>query len=249
MKQKKYSGYFCKKCNMIPYIQIIIEKKNINILSLCRCIKKYQNIDSFIKNEYKTNIVDLNEIENNSLINKNKEYKDDKIIDIQSIINKYNNIKEKLYKDGIYLKNKLIGMYKEKIEKIEEFYENFIRKNKKISIILENIIKSYKLINNNQSNIFNIINNCNFNEKDETKFLINNNNLEILSKEVEKFFNEKYIISNSFPLKEPKNNKFIIYQYMPIKMFIEIDNSICASISNNSNNLMLKCKMYYKIKK
>ena len=45
------------------------------------------------------------------------------------------------------------------------------------------------------------------------------------------FFNEKYIISNSFPLKEPKNNKFIIYQYMPIKMFIEIDNSICASMN------------------
>ena len=40
-------------------------------------------------------------------------------------------------------------------------------------------------------------------------------------------------------MKDPNNNKFVIYQYSPIKCFIELDNSICASSIDYSNNLML----------
>ena len=138
MEENKFSGYFCKKCKMIPYIQIVIERKNINILSSCKCHKEYQNIDSFIKNRYKTDIVNLNKTENNPLIGERKVQKD-KMIDIKSIKSQYYKVKEKLYNNGLDLKNKLIEMYKKKIEKIEEQYEIYIIKNKKIGTILEHL--------------------------------------------------------------------------------------------------------------
>ena len=46
---EKFSGYYCKKCNFIPFIQIIPKEKNIKIFSSCKCRKQYENIDSFIK--------------------------------------------------------------------------------------------------------------------------------------------------------------------------------------------------------
>ena len=62
MEVKKYKGFYCKKCNSIPLIQIIPQSKNIKIFSCCKCHKQYQNYDKFIKNNYITEEIDINKI-------------------------------------------------------------------------------------------------------------------------------------------------------------------------------------------
>ena len=77
MKEKiineKYSGFYCKKCNFIPLIQIIPKEKNIKIFSSCKCRKQYEDIDSFIKNKYHKNIIDIYQIPKKTFINTNSE--------------------------------------------------------------------------------------------------------------------------------------------------------------------------------
>ena len=49
MEQKKYSGYYCNKCNYIPLIKIIQTNNEIKVYSSCKCKKQYTNIESFLK--------------------------------------------------------------------------------------------------------------------------------------------------------------------------------------------------------
>ena len=62
MDKSKFSGYFCKKCQTIPLIQIIPSENNINIFSSYKYNKKYRIIDSFIKNNYYKDIIEINKI-------------------------------------------------------------------------------------------------------------------------------------------------------------------------------------------
>ena len=124
---KKYSGYYCKKCNSILLIQIIPKKSNIKIFSSCKCCKQYENIDSFI-NKYRKNIIDINKISKDSIL---KYYNDNKIenkIDINIIIDNFIKSKEKMNKEGIKIKNELIEIYKRKIEEINKLYDEYINK-------------------------------------------------------------------------------------------------------------------------
>ena len=62
MNESKFSEYFCKKWQNIPLIQIIPSENNINIFSSYKYNKKYQIIDSFIKNNYYKDIIEINKI-------------------------------------------------------------------------------------------------------------------------------------------------------------------------------------------
>lgn len=236
MEKKLFSGYFCLKCKMIPLIQIIPKLKNIKVLSSCKCNKQYQNIEAFIKNKYKDNLIDINQISKESIIN------DDNIIkykiDINLIIDKLNKIKEKINIFSIEIKDKIINYYKKKIEEMNEIYNNYLIRNNKIILILEQIIKSYQLIEDNTSNIFNILTNFNFNEDDKINTLLKDNNMDTLSKEIEKYFKFHYIMSKSFSLNN-KKSKYFFNENSPVKCFIEIDNNTCAFISNYSKDIKL----------
>ena len=237
MENNLFTGYFCIKCNMIPLIQIVPKKNNIKILSLCKCNKQYHNIESFINNKYKVNIIDINKISNESVFNEYNKYINESEINISSIINKLNIIKKEMIKDADDIKIKIINFLKEKIQEINGLYKDYINKNNKIILFLENIIKSYQLIKDNYSNIFNILTNFNFNEEKKKKYLINDNNFSSLIKEAEKFYKSYIIISNS-SLKN-KKNEYFINQNNPVKCFLEIENNICAYISNYSNKINL----------
>ena len=176
MEEKKFSGYFCKKCKTIPLIQIIPKTNNIDIFSSCKCKKQYQKIDSFIKNNYHKDIMDTSKISKESINNiyndNNKSQKKNKNY-IDSIIGKFNYIKEEIDKQGLELKNSLIQKYQRKIEELNEIYQKYKENNNKIILIFEQFIKSYQLIKDNPSNIENILINSSFNEQNKAKNLLN----------------------------------------------------------------------------
>ena len=52
-----YSGYYCKKCKIIPFIKAnITEKNDIKIIVKCKCHCNYLNTKEINKNYYSKNI-------------------------------------------------------------------------------------------------------------------------------------------------------------------------------------------------
>ena len=102
------------------------------------------------------------------------------------------------------------------------------------------MIKSYQLINDNSSNIKNFINNCNFNEQNKAKNLLNNNftMLETFHNDIKNYFQNEYIISKS-SIKEGFEINSLFYIKNSVKCFIGIDNNLCASCFNNYPNIIL----------
>ena len=66
MEKKKYSGFICQKCKSIPFFQIIYKKNEIKIFSACNCHKQYESIDSFIRNKYIIDKIDLDQMNKQS---------------------------------------------------------------------------------------------------------------------------------------------------------------------------------------
>ena len=172
MEKKNYSGYFCKKCNSIPLIQIIPKENNSKILSSCKCRKHYQTIDNFIKCNYHKDI-DINKITDNKFF-ENKDSKDDETIYIPFITEQLNKNWKKMKKVADKIKNKIIELFQRKIDEVNKLYKSYIENNNRIILVLEELIKSYQLIEDNHSNILNIINNFSFKElytTDKTFFI------------------------------------------------------------------------------
>ena len=105
MEKKYFSGYFCKKCNSIPLIQIIPKENNSKILSSCKCYKHYQTIDNFIKYNYHKDI-EINKITDNSYnyYFENKESKNNETIYIPFITEKLNETWKKMKKEADKIK-------------------------------------------------------------------------------------------------------------------------------------------------
>ena len=101
--KSKYDGYFCKKCNSIPIIQIIPKKTNTKILSACKCHKQYENIESFIKNKSLKNKIEISRISNEPISNFLKETN----INLDSVKTKFEKAKKELSQNADELKNKL----------------------------------------------------------------------------------------------------------------------------------------------
>ena len=103
--KSKYDGYFCKKCKLIPLIQIIPQESGAKILSACICHKQYENIETFIKNKSLKDKIDFNEISKEPL----NELESDFNIDIKTIKSKYEEAKKDLFESSTEFKNKLIN--------------------------------------------------------------------------------------------------------------------------------------------
>lgn len=163
-----FKGFYCKKCNTIPLIEMIPDNKNTTIFFYCKCHKKSQSIDLFNRNYYQNNI-ELNKIsslKNNCNYNdidfiKNKSEKETKIKDI---IEEYNKTKKEFYKYSKDLKDYVINTLNSKIERIKNAYYNNLLINKKIENLINILIESYKKIDDNICNINNLINNSKFNK-------------------------------------------------------------------------------------
>ena len=233
LEKSKYNGYLCKKCNSIPIIQIIPKENNDKILSACKCHKHYENIETFIKNKYSKNEIDINGISKDSL----NKFEDVMNVDINSIKLKFEKAKKDLYENADDLRNKIIKLFEEKIKEVNEIYEKYILRNKIIINVLEQIIESYELIKDNPSNIQNLLNNCIFDNRFRISSLLEifKNSLDDILKKLKNYFKEELIISNSICSKSIKKEKLSNNFYCTINNFIEIDKDICAWCSKNKS--------------
>ena len=237
MEQKKYSGYFCNKCNYIPLIKIIHKNNEIKVFSSCKCKKQYQNIESFLKNKYMKDIAYLDQIIKESPNNIHNQLNFEKST-LEKIIERFNEKKLKIIKEGINIKNQLIDILKRKIEEVNQLYNKYSEKNNKIILILEQLIQSYELIKDNKSNILNILNNCQIKENPAINSFQQYKDLENLFKNFEDYFKNKYIVSN---LDINLSSEEISSYFSPkkIKNLIELDNDLCAYYTEMSNKISI----------
>ena len=113
METKKYSGFYCKKCNSIPIFHIINKENKIKIYNVCHCSKQYETIDSFIKNKYVKNVSNIDKISKKSLLFSNVN-DSSKNINFNFIFDEFKKSKEKLKKNADKIKNELISLYNKK---------------------------------------------------------------------------------------------------------------------------------------
>ena len=237
MEERNYSGYFCSKCKYIPLIKIISKDNNIKVFSSCKCHKQYENIESFLKNKSKKDIIDKSKINKESPYNYHNKISFDKST-LDSIIQKFNEEKIKIIEEGIKIKNQLIELFQKKIEEVNKMYLKYSEKNNKIFLIIEQLIRSYESLKENKSNILNILNNCKFQKIYRINYFENYINLESLTKSIENYFCNEYIISN-LDSSDCLENLYSYYSENKIKEFFELNNEICAFISECDNKISL----------
>ena len=237
MSEIKYSGYYCNKCNYIPLIKIIHKNNEIKVFSSCKCNKQYENIESFLKNRYRNNVTKIDTIIKESPNNSHNQIEFDKS-KLDSIIDKFNKEKLKIIEEGINIKNQLIDIFTKKIKDVNEMFLKYNERNNKIIIIIEQLIQSYELMKDNKSNILNILNNCQIKEKIKVNYFQRYKDLESLTKEIENYFKDKYIISN-LDTSMSLENIHSYYSSNRIKNIIELNNDLCAYCSDISNKISL----------
>ena len=237
MEERNYSGYFCSKCKYIPLIKIISKDNNIKVFSSCKCHKQYENLESFLKNKYKKDIIDKSKINKESPYNYHNKISFDKST-LDSIIQKFNEEKIKIIEEGIKIKNQLIELFQKKIEEVNKMYLKYSEKNNKIFLILDQLIRSYESLKENKSNILNILNNCKLKKIYRINYFEKYINLESLTKSIENYFCNEYIISN-LDSSDCLENIYSYYSKNKIKEFIELNNEICAFISECDNKISL----------
>ena len=245
----KYKGFFCIKCNNIPLIQIIPKKENIYLLFLCKCCKKYENIDIFMKNYFKDDIP-INQINKDPIIIPSQEIKKESIF---SIIKNFNKIKEQMEKHSKEIKEKL-NDYKD-IDYLNIQYNNYIFRNNKILGLIESFFSSYNIIEDNPSIQLNIINNSCFNSnyyKTPNSFLLNSSK-DIYYQQCIKYYNTEYIISEA-SIPEQLKEKIYCSHSNTVNCFLKLYNNIYVSnikknpnvIIYNLNDLNSKLKISFK---
>ena len=237
MEERNYSGYFCSKCKYIPLIKIISKDNNIKVFSSCKCHKQYENLESFLNNKSKKDIIDKSKINKESPYNYHNKISFEKST-LDSIIQKFNEEKIKIIEEGIKIKNQLIELFQKKIEEVNKMYLKYSEKNNKIFLIIEQLIRSYESLKENKSNILNILNNCKLKKIYRINYFENYINLESLTKSIENYFCNEYIISN-LDSSDCLENIYSYYSKNKIKEFIELNNEICAFISECDNKISL----------
>ena len=237
MEERNYSGYFCSKCKYIPLIKIITKDNNIKVFSSCKCHKQYENLESFLNNKSKKAIIDKSKINKESPYNYHNKISFEKST-LDSIIQKFNEEKIKIIEEGIKIKNQLNELFQKKIEEVNKMYLKYSEKNNKIFLIIEQLIRSYESLKENKSNILNILNNCKLKKIYRINYFENYINLESLTKSIENYFCNEYIISN-LDSSDCLENIYSYYSKNKIKEFIELNNEICAFISECDNKISL----------
>lgn len=175
------TGFYCKKCNSVPLIQIVPKEKDIKIFCSCKCHKRLIDYELFMKIYYKKDL-DYSKISNEPIykeyIDPNPRYYNKIEIDINKINTDFNYIIEKISAFNLEVKDKMIEILNSKINEIEKLYEQNKSNNIKLQNIVKIIINNYKSNEQNSSNIKNLFYNKNFNMGylNETYSTLNFNN-------------------------------------------------------------------------
>ena len=212
-----YSGYYCKKCKIIPLIKAHIFNTDINFTVKCKCNTYHLSYEKLNKDYYSKNIEQKNII--NAKIAediKNKESLSDKIEDVLKII-RYNKDKfievKNMFDDYVNYINSIINKMDDLFKKANKINENI----ENLALIL---INSYKNLSTNYSNINNIhyIINNDFKKIDEdkfnTKYLFNEDNFNETMNDIITFIERNLPINQQLEfvsdIKLPNINDFLI---------------------------------------
>ena len=164
----------CNKCNTIPYFKFYTKKyseEKLKIFLKCKC-NEINTSDFDILNKYFILIDKIPKNENKFKSNylTNDIYK--------QILKGYKLAKEKLYVKLKEIRDDELKILYDKIDKIENIYQETLKQNEKILNIIQILINTYENYIAENKNTFeilsqNIINNTNFNL--EIKNIFNNN--------------------------------------------------------------------------
>jgi len=147
-----FSGFYCKKCKIIPLIRLnILDNKKINFTVKCKCNTKFLIYDKLYNNYYSKNI-EQKTIINEKIFEEIIEDKEPILEKIEEFVIAIRNNNDKLMK----LKNKFIDYMNSFINEINNSINKLININENIEKISLIFIDSYKIINTNYSNIKNI---------------------------------------------------------------------------------------------
>ena len=185
-----YSGFYCKKCKIIPFIKPNITiNKDIKFMIKCKCHLDYLTFEQMNKRYYTKNIESKNII--NEKINEN-------IKNNGNILTKMNKL---FYK--ININNKAIPNLKKKfldfinnkiIKKIEELFDKTLIINQTFLKFAEILKKSYECLDSNYSNIkniyFNNLNNFGISNKKKFLELLNENKLDLSIYNIKKYIQD-----------------------------------------------------------
>ena len=146
-----YSGYYCKKCKIIPLIKSnITDNKDIKYMVKCKFHINYFTLEE-INKKYYTNNIEKKYIINEKLI--------DEIENDDSFLLKTKEILSKLKSNNKQLsiiKNDIINFLNKKMKEIEYLYDKAIKINDNLEKLILIVINSYETLNTNYSNIKNI---------------------------------------------------------------------------------------------
>ena len=208
-----YSGYYCKKCKLIPFIKAnITEKNDIKIIVKCKCHCNYLNAKEINKNYYSKNVPQTSII--NTVVSEKIENEDSLISKIKNI----HNIVENNINLLPIIKCKFINFLNSKINQIEKLFEDSKRINEEFDIIILNLINSYENMSSNFSNIKNIKNNLYENIKKMNEDIVN-----------------KIIIQDKIDL-SIKNAQNLIDEIIPIKNKEQLEH--ISSINDNTSKIL-----------
>ena len=184
-----YSGFYCKKCKIIPLIKPnLTDNKEIKFMLKCKCHINYLTLEQLNKNYYSKNIEQKNII--NEKIMEDMNNNDSLLFKMEETLNliKYN--------DNALssLKNRFIDYLNISINKIDKLINKIKKINKYIEKTALIFINSYKIINSNYSNIKNIqyIINNKFKKIDENDFnnIFIDNKINLSIENITKYLNK-----------------------------------------------------------
>ena len=143
-----YTGYYCKKCKIIPLIKsTITDNKELQFILKCKCNINCITLEE-INKKYFTKNIEKKHIINELLID-DIETDDSLLLKIKEILSKIKNNNKQL----LIIKNKIINFLCQKMKEIEYLYDKTIKINENLEKLILTLIKSYETINSNYSNI------------------------------------------------------------------------------------------------
>ena len=143
---------FCKRCNLIPLIELVPKEPEIKILLSCNCFRQQLiKQEIFFKYYYNNNYIEIEEIP--EIKNEN----------IKKLIKNYEEYKKDFMKNLDKIKEDINKKLRELIDNIELMFASKKKFNEDIDKIIKIIIKNYELNPNDNTNLENVIKNIQIN--------------------------------------------------------------------------------------
>ncbi len=231
-------SFYCSRCEKIPQIELAPKENELKILATCQCHRQLLKAKSFFKYYYNPESFQPsqapNEVQNSY---------------IKSLIQSYQDYKEKFLNNGIRIKNEAVNIYKTAIEKIEKAFEINRKINEKIDKIIQILISAYNSNSNELINKKNIVINLQLN----TNINIGNLNYDYISSTVNKmteYFKNNYIImSKSFQMTNSYSNTKEMLEIKKDLFAIKFQDKYIKIIKNKLNNKWISLKSDLEINK